>query len=430
LLIYLQNISPRIDYLISFLSRFYNCGINHTGNVNEYIDYNGIKINYSLQPLIENEVWIKPNGFLLENTVYKFEIICKNHKEGFMVLFPSDDDFGFDIFSAIFYLITRYEEYLPHKKDMYGRYAHENSIAFKNNFLHLPLVNIWLAHLKKIIEIKTGKCIPEPKFKFLPTYDIDIAWSYKNKGVLRNAGGFFKSLYRLKFKEVQERVSVLSGKKNDPHDTYKWMEQLHKQYGLKPIYFFHAGLKKSIYDKNISPNKLQMQQLIKTISVKNQVGLHPSWISGDEEDALLNEKKLLEKIIDKKIDFSRQHYIRLTLPETYRRLISAGIKEDYSMGYGSINGFRASIASSFYWYDLEKEEQTKLMLHPFCFMDANSFYEQKQNTEQTLAELTHYLDEVKKVKGTLITIWHHNFFGTDAVFSGWANVYKNFLSKL
>ena len=31
-------------------------------------------------------------------------------------------DFDFDIFAAIFYLISRYE-YLPHELDMYGRYA-------------------------------------------------------------------------------------------------------------------------------------------------------------------------------------------------------------------------------------------------------------------------------------------------------------------
>ena len=60
------------------------------------------------------------------------------------------------------------------------------------------------------------------------------------------------------------------------------------------------------------------------------------------------------------------------------------------MGYGSINGFRASVASSFYWYDLEKEEATTLRIFPFCFMDANSYYEQRQTTAQAMTELMRY----------------------------------------
>jgi hypothetical protein len=127
---------------------------------------------------------------------------------------------------------------------------------------------------------------------------------------------------------------------------------------------------------------------------------------------------------------SRQHYIRFNLPEGYQRLISVGITDDYSMGYGSINGFRASVAVSFYWYDLEKEEQTILRIHPFCFMDANSFYEQRQNAEKTFEELMHYLSVCKEVNGTLITIWHNNFLGTANEFSGWKEMYEQFIAQV
>jgi hypothetical protein len=37
---------------------------------------------------------------------------------------------------------------------MYGRYAHENSLVFKENFLHLPLINIWLQNFKKELQKK------------------------------------------------------------------------------------------------------------------------------------------------------------------------------------------------------------------------------------------------------------------------------------
>ena len=100
------------------------------------------------------------------------------------------------------------------------------------------------------------------------------------------------------------------------------------------------------------------------------------------------------------------------------------------MGYGSINGFRASVASAFYWYDLEKEEQTSLRIHPFCFMDANSFYEQRQDPPQTLEELMHYLAVCKAVNGSLITIWHNNFLGTKKEFEGWKEIYEQFIVQV
>ena len=132
----------------------------------------------------------------------------------------------------------------------------------------------------------------------------------------------------------------------------------------------------------------------------------------------------------KKITASRQHYIRFTLPFTFRRLINAGITDDHSMGYGSINGFRASVASSFYWYDLKKEQQTGLLLHPFCFMEANSFFEQKYLPQRAYEEMMHFYNAVKAVNGTLITIWHNSFLGNYRSFAGWKEIYEEFVSKM
>ena len=100
------------------------------------------------------------------------------------------------------------------------------------------------------------------------------------------------------------------------------------------------------------------------------------------------------------------------------------------MGYGSINGFRASVASSFFWYNLQTETPTTLRMHPFCFMDANSFYEQKQNAEESYSELLHYYHACKKINGQLITIFHNNFLGTNKLYAGWKEMYEKFISQL
>ena len=44
--------------------------------------------------------------------------------------------------------------------------------------------------------------------------------------------------------------------------------------------------------------------------------------------------------------------------------------------------------------------------------------------------MIHYYNEVKAVNGTLITLWHNTFLGTDTLFNGWRDVYEKFIKKL
>ena len=173
-----------------------------------------------------------------------------------------------------------------------------------------------------------------------------------------------------------------------------------------------------------------MQRLIREHSDRYSIGIHPSWQSGDDPEKLKLEILRLGHIAGKQISCSRQHFIRFTLPQTYRQLIDVGIGLDFSMGYGSINGFRASVASTFFWYDLGKEEQTKLVLYPFCFMEANSFYEQKFTASEAYNELMRYYFICNEVNGQLITIWHNNFLGTDPQFAGWSDIYERFIDTV
>ncbi|HRO69667.1 MAG TPA: hypothetical protein PK951_04780, partial [Chitinophagaceae bacterium] len=163
--------------------------------------------------------------------------------------------------------------------------------------------------------------------------------------------------------------------------------------------------------------------------IRYPIGLHPSWRSGDEYELLKKEIETLSRITGSGCLSSRQHYIRVDLPDTYRRLLDAGIRYDFSMGYGGINGFRASVTTPFYWYDLQEEKQTDLMLFPFCYMEANSFYEQKFTAQQALEEMREYRKVVKSVGGMLITIWHNHFLGSEKVAGEWKQVYEEFIRE-
>ena len=434
LLLFVHSRTNRLQYVADFCSQFFSQPLTIINNEEEFAVTDGIRINYSNKAISNNEIWIKPSGFLDQTNIQEFDVPVRKHNQQ-TILFPSDSGYHFDIFSALFYLLSRYEEYLPHEKDSYGRYSHTNSLAYKNNFLHLPIIDFWLRDLEDVIINQFPNYQDEileqsNKFRFQPTYDIDIAWSYKNKGLLRNLGGLAISITKRRWAAGKQRLQVLTGRKQDPFDSYSWMNELHREYDLKPVYFFHVGQKRNQYDKNIPTNNKEYQQLIKLTGSKNKIGLHPSWYSGDETKMLGKEKAILEKIAQQPVIASRQHYIRFTLPATYRLLIENDIYEDYSMGYGTVNGFRASVSQPFYWYDLEREQETHLLLHPFCFMDANSFFEQKQTTAEALEELIHYYHTVKDVEGILTTIWHNTFLGNDPLFKGWREIYEEFMKKI
>lgn len=430
LLIYSEKSSPRLEYILDFIfSTVIPCDYSLTHDFQELLDFSGGKINYSTKQPYPSLINIIPLGLLDQDNLqeYYFEHFDWDGLPAFFK--TSTDKIPHDIFSASFFLISRYEEYLTNKLDEFQRFPHEESIAFINNFLQQPLLDQWAMRLKKILLAEFPTIIFHKKqFHFLPTYDIDIAYSYLGKGALRNIGGMLKDLSKGELGAVKNRISVLRNVKQDPFDSFDYLDNLHKEKKLSPIYFFLLGSGGKL-DKNISVKNLKFRSLIKQIAKKYEVGIHPSYKSNDVPGELNKEIQHLHKIAYTQAAKSRQHYIRFALPYTYQNLLANGIKEDYSMGYGSINGFRASTSHSFYWFDLSTNKKTTLKIFPFCFMECNSFFEQKQNIAQTQTEIEHYISVVKKVEGTLISIWHNFSLGTDPQWAGWQSLYKKLIHE-
>ena len=430
LVLYSNTTTPRLQYIVDFISNeIFHQPIRIINDTGAFKIIDQPKLNYSDAKIIDSEFFIKNHPLLFENDIRDQEVECFNlnlHK----AFFATEGDFPFDIFAASFFLLSRYEEYLPHEKDNFGRYSHTQSLAFREGFLHTPLVNIWIEAFKKALQKKfPGLVFKRKNFKCLLTYDIDAAYAFKHKGFLRASGGMMKSLFKGDFAEFKKRFSVVNGKEKDPYDCFEWLDALHLYCRLKPYYFFLVAKKQKGYDKNSSTNVRVFQNLIEYYAANYKVGIHPSWQSGDEYSLLKEEIEWLEAVADKKIIHSRQHYLRFDLPLTFRRLIDAGIQKEFSMGYGTINGFRASVCSSFNWYDLEKDHSTSLLIYPFCFMDANSFFEQKHKPEQAYRELIQLYDQVKKMNGVLITIWHNAVLGTDPMYKGWRELFELFMKE-
>ncbi|HPI54237.1 MAG TPA: hypothetical protein PLU10_06055 [Chitinophagaceae bacterium] len=421
--IYCHEVSARLRYITSWMAeQFFGTSCELITAIDSNRHYSAL-INYSTVTIEQAHVQIKPNGLLNETSIR--EIDMDMHEWNGMPIFFRDEyeDWPFDIFSAAFYLLSRYEEYLPYTPDLYQRFPEKQSLAFRVQFLNRPLIDEWMMAFRNMLESKTSCRWTAPEFRFLPTYDIDMAYSLKAKGLQRQWGGSLKNLIQGDFKTLYQRWQVNFMGQKDPFDCFDELDQWHEQYSLAPIYFLLLG-KNGPLDKNCLPNHPLMKQLIERLQTNYAIGIHPSYGSHENEVQRQHEMRLL------KTHRSRQHYIRFRFPETYRQLIASGIKEDYSMGYGSINGFRASTAQPFSWFDVAKNQQEALTIFPFCFMECNSRFEQHQSVTETEKELQHYLQVSQKVGGHLITIWHNFSLGSDDTWAGWRSLYLRFLANV
>jgi hypothetical protein len=429
LLVYTHKITPRLNYIFKHIFvRILQIPVSFTTKVEEFVVHSGPKITYSKSPL-GSEFFIRSHDILFEQGINDIDIKVLTW-DTIPCFFPAGEfsSIPFDIFAASFYLISRYEEYLPHVRDIHERFPSNESLAFENGFLEKPVVDIWAFKFLELLKEKfPNYTYKERSFNMISTIDVDIAFSYKNKGVIRTFGGFFKDFVQFRFVNIWYRLLTILNFRQDPYDTFSEILKIKKELNLTTLFFFLVG-DYTTFDKNISSSNNKYRSLVKSVADYAKIGLHPSYYSHTDAALLKKEKLRLENIINTPITFSRQHYLRLSIPETYQNLIDLDIEEDYTMGYARVVGFRASTCTPFYFYDLDFEIQTPLKLYPFAFMDGTLKDYMKLTNEESLAKILQLKDEVQKVNGTFISLFHNNTLSENEEWKGWSTIYKQMLS--
>ncbi len=430
LLIYTPEITPRITYIFQlFFDSLIKTPFRITKDREVFKAYNGPKLNYSATVFSSGEIQIIPHGLLTETGIKGQEVIVSEWKNLKIFFSSNQGSIPFDVFSASFYLITRYEEYLSDKPDEHNRYHHSYCLAFKHHFLNEPLINLWAEELKKIICSKYPDItFSENKFSFLPTIDIDVAYAHLGRTIAVTIGSYLKALSKFQIKTAIEKKLVWLHLEKDPYDTYDYQEKLFEKYDIQPIYFFLAG-KRGYNDNNISPEGNRFKNLVKRISSFAKIGIHPSYQSENNRKTVAGEIKKVEQNISKKITCSRQHFLRITLPDTYRCLTELGITDDYSMAYAGVAGFRASICTPFFFYDLKAEKTLPLIVHPCVVMDGtlNEYLHLSTTDAQVITK--EFLTKVKKCGGEFIFIWHNHSLSEQGYWKGWRTVFENILEE-
>ena len=332
--------------------------------------------------------------------------------EDIQLLLASKDDHwaSFDLLGIAFFLISRYEEYVEPARDQHDRFMAISSCLFHANCLEIPLVDKIIYYLKNQLERKLSiKCHVQPS-RLISTIDVDFPWYRKN----------------LKFPFYLRKKKL--GNENDPYDTFQSILRTHKNIGVKPIFFFLVGGSPP-YEKINRYNQEAYAALIKQMAQSSLVGIHPPYGSGSDLKAMQHGIQKFEKLSSKSPIASRQHYLRLILPTTYRLLLTNNIQADYSMGFADRVGFRAGTARSFFWYDLIKESKTELRIIPLIAMDVTLKNYMGLTARQGLDKLLKLQQIIIKYGGNMSILWHNSSLSEMDDWSEYKKSYFDFLAS-
>ena len=421
LLIYTPEITIRLRYVAQqFFSRILGLKFTLTTDRSAFLTYSGPKLAYAKQSLGVG-LWMKSHDLLFDGGIEDYPIGVVEWS-GIPCFFQTaeHEPIACDLLAASFYLLTRYEEYLPHVSDEHGRFPAAQSLGARHGFLMLPVVDLWAQRLLGLLTEQFGDLKAQKNvYHYCSMLNVSASHEFLYRGFLRQISGVLMDILGFKLRRLGYRALVGMGIKRDPYDLYEEVLKAHKKLGQVPKVFFQLA-QYGPFDKNVSPYNRHFQHLIKSVGDYAQIALAASYASFDDPELLLEEKKVLSDIVHRPIDSCKTRYNRLNIPLTYRDMVDAGFTQDYSMGYTHDLGFRAGTCTPFYFYDLYLEMQQPIMVYPFAVQDYALLKE--KSVADALRKMQAMYDQVHQLGGWMGVIFSMELLGSPQKYD-WKKLY-------
>lgn len=399
ILIKSRSLSPRLSYVCDFI---FNETLGWPWEYAAAESDQEILVGYG-----DATCSFKHAGILFENGISNHT--HRKYRENIHQFALSDSLEELDVFGVIFYLLSRYEEYCEDARDEHGRFMAQSSCLFKCGLLEIPVVDHLLRRLRLHLSREFDKKARPFERRFISTIDIDFPW--------------YRQHLRFPYMLRKQRHET------DPYDTYDDILAWHE--GLTPPIFFWLSAGSRPYDAMQRYKNNAVKQRFHLLEQEGAIlGIHPNYQSGFDKKSMQKSMAYFEQIAGRKPIISRQHYLRLKLPLTYRLLLQANIEADYSLGYAECIGYRAGTARDFYWYDIELETATKLRLYPLTAMDVTMKKYMNLSPDVAFNKMKTLWENMEILGGNFILLWHNSSLSEIDGWQDYKKMYVDFLSMI
>ncbi|MBP6573295.1 MAG: polysaccharide deacetylase family protein [Flavobacteriales bacterium] len=421
LLVNLDRPSPRARYVVRHVfERMLGWPVQFAASAEAFRTSDGPRLSYGPLP-IEGAFHVPSDGALDMLGVGMRE--PAHHGSGDdLVLFPVDE--GSDVFAACFYLLALFEEYAVDDRDAHDRPRTTSLFVVRHGVERFPLLDRWVLRLAEDLRRHFPELpVPKRAYRHVLTVDVDNGLKYAGRSFKRAFGASLKELLQGDVLGLRERWQVRRGAMADPY--LRAADELAAVLdGVDRFVAFILARGEEVFDHGADIDHPAYRELIQRLAALGELGLHPSYGTSRNAGLLDTERQQLQHATTSSIHLSRQHFLRWRMPDTLRHLHDTGFTEDHTLGFSDRIGFRAGTCTPFPWYDLEREQETPLILWPFATMDSALSEHVGRTPEQALSDMKEVADAVRAVNGTFVSVWHDRYLSGDREFASWPGVMR------
>ena len=326
-----------------------------------------------------------------------------------------------DLLASTYFLISRYEEmYRRNERDTYGRFPGKSSLPYRAGFLHRPIVDEYGEALRQII-LEEGIAMrynlrleerPQTFSRVNLTHDLSRPYNYRG----------WRSFLRawLKEKKSPWEAAQLSFSSDVEDDYYtfpkflKWDRATCDSLGKEraDIFFFIRMPSRHPLDKPYYSLHSHYLRSILAVGEKYKVllSLQCSYAAGHQSELISRERHLFERTFRRRPRGLRHNKLTSCEPEDLLQAYASGFRNDYSMGYADVAGFRLGTCRAVKFINPNTRLLTELILHPLVLRDLTLSDPRYMALEAEEAErIAHELIRVTaRYNGELTLLWHND----------------------
>ncbi|MBF1313787.1 MAG: hypothetical protein HXM99_03125 [Porphyromonadaceae bacterium] len=326
-----------------------------------------------------------------------------------------------DLLASTYFLISRYEEmYRRSERDSYGRFPGKSSLPYRAGFLHRPIIDEYGEALRQIL-LETGIAErhnlrleerPQTFSRVNLTHDLSRPYNY------RGWRSFLRAWLKQKKSPLEAARLSFSADVEDDYFTFpkflKWDRNTCDSLGRdrSDIFLFIRMPSRHPLDKPYySLHSLYLRRIL-SIAAKHKVllALQCSYAAGHQSELISKERHQFEKAFRQRPRGLRHNKLTSCEPEDLLQAYVSGFRNDYSMGYADVVGFRLGTCRPVKFINPNTRLLTELILHPLVLRDLTLSDQRYMALEQDEAErIAHDLIRTTaRYNGELTLLWHND----------------------